>query len=57
MDSLIRNQVKRVVLEEESYHGTRERLADFPLLAAHIKKHFKFTEKIGIFNIYDEVRM
>lgn len=54
VDSLIRNQVKVVILEEESYHGTAERLADFPLVRAFIDKNFEFTESISIFNIYEQ---
>ncbi len=53
VDSLVRNEVKIIILEEESYHGTAERLADFPLLRDFIEKNFKFKEKIGLFNIYE----
>ncbi len=52
VESLKKNNVKIIVIEESSWFGTEERLRDFPLLISYIEKNFIGVNKIGIFSIY-----
>lgn len=52
VSDLQKNQVRIVVLEEESWFHTDERLEDFPLLESFITQTFVKQESIGNFTIY-----
>ena len=52
VSDLKENQVRVVVIEQESHFHTERRLEDFPLLQAYLAEHFKLDETIGIFELY-----
>ncbi|MBI4318633.1 MAG: glycosyltransferase family 39 protein [Chloroflexi bacterium] len=52
VESLNRNNVEIVVVEEKSWYGTYNRLEDFPLLKSYIGESFGKVGEIGIFNLY-----
>jgi hypothetical protein len=52
VSDLKENQVRVVVIEQESHFHTERRLEDFPLLQAYLAEHFELDETIGIFEIY-----
>ncbi len=53
VSDLVRNDVRIVVLEDESFQGTPETLSDFPLLKAHIENNFVQAGGMGLFNLYE----
>jgi uncharacterized membrane protein SirB2 len=52
VSDLKENQVRVVVIEQESHFHTERRLEDFPLLQAYLAEHFELDETIGIFELY-----
>ena len=52
VSDLIENQVRIIVIEEQSWFLTDERLDDFPLLESHIRDNFVIEDQIGNFVIY-----
>lgn len=54
VDSLRSNRIERVVLEKASFYGSRNRIDDFPLLAAYITDHFTPADQIGIFVFFEK---
>ncbi len=55
VSDLIRYRVTIIVLEEESWFHTDERLADFPQLQAFIQNRFDVENRIGNFIIYKKL--
>ena len=49
---LIENQVRIIIIEEQSWFHTDQRLADFPLLQNFITDNYAIEEQIGNFIIY-----
>lgn len=49
---LQKNDVRIIIIEQESWFNTTERLADFPLLKTFIADHFEIEKQIGNFIIY-----
>lgn len=54
VSDLKKNNVDTIIMEEDSFYGTDERLDDFPLLKEYIEDHFKKAEAFGIFIIYEK---
>ncbi len=52
VSDLEKNQVRVVLIEQESHFHTERRLEDFPLLQTYLDEHFELDETIGIFEIY-----
>lgn len=52
INSLVKNNVGIIIIEEKSFLGTEKRLGDFPALRKYINDNFTFYKKIGIFNIH-----
>ena len=52
---LIRNEVEYVVLEKDSFRGTRERLSHFPVVERYIQSRFQLLREIGIFQIHKRI--
>jgi hypothetical protein len=52
VSDLIENQVGIIVIEEQSWFLTAERLDDFPLLEKFITENYAIQEQIGIFIVY-----
>lgn len=52
VNSLKKNNVGIIIIEEKSFFGTELRLKDFPLLREYIEDNFQETKKIGIFKIF-----
>ncbi|RME56368.1 hypothetical protein D6779_10720 [Candidatus Parcubacteria bacterium] len=52
VDALQRNQVRIIIIEEESWFHTDDRLADFPKLKSFITNDFTYQQRIGNFLIY-----
>ncbi|MBU2692783.1 MAG: hypothetical protein KJ970_17840 [Candidatus Eisenbacteria bacterium] len=50
---LARNNVERIVYEAESWHGTEERLEDFPKLRRMMQAQFVEVHRIGPFRILE----
>jgi hypothetical protein len=53
--SLERAGVSRIVYETRSWHGTQERLADFPRLKAWIRERFRESESFGGFVLLEAI--
>lgn len=55
VEALQRSGVKTVVIEQVSFLGTQQRLADFPLLKHYIHGHFRHVGNIGIFELWEHL--
>jgi len=52
--SLQKHKISMVVLEKESFLGTKERLKDFPILSTFIKTAYSITETFGNFEVREQ---
>jgi len=52
VSNLEKNDVRIIIIEQESWFNTKDRLADFPLMETFISENFAIEKQIGNFIIY-----